>query len=41
MLEIMIKLMPKDEGVVLIAALSVIGFVSVVLIAFVYHAVAV
>lgn len=37
----MIKLMPKDEGVVLIAALSVIGFISLVVIAFVYSAVAV
>ena len=37
----MIKLMPNDEGVVLIAALSAIGFISLVVIACVYGTVTV
>jgi hypothetical protein len=36
----MIKLMPKDEGLILIAALSAIGFISLVVIALVYGAIA-
>ena len=32
--------MPKDEGMILIAALSAIGFISLVVIAIVYGAVA-